>query len=75
MTSDTEISPQARMANDIAEQFTHKSSQEAASAIATHIKMFWDPRMKSELDRILDGSPQDLHPLAREAAQKLRDSR
>ncbi|GAA2360003.1 hypothetical protein GCM10009854_43710 [Saccharopolyspora halophila] len=75
MTSDTEISPQARMANDIAVQFTHKSAREAAGAIANHIKMFWDPRMKSELDQILDDNPQDLHPLAREAAQKLRDSR
>ena len=70
--NDTGVSPQARMANDIAVQFTHQPPRQAAVAIANHIKMFWDPRMKSELDEILHDHPEDLHPLAREAAELLR---
>ncbi|MFC7342824.1 formate dehydrogenase subunit delta [Saccharopolyspora griseoalba] len=69
--SDTDLSPQTRMANDIAVQFTHQPPDQAAAAIANHIKMFWDPRMKSELDGILRNHPDSLHPLAREAAQLL----
>ena len=61
------------MANDIAAQFPHKPPRQAAEAVANHIKLFWDPRMKSELDEILHNHPEDLHPLAREAAQILKD--
>jgi formate dehydrogenase subunit delta len=39
----------ARLVNDIAVQFPHLSDDEAAAAIAVHIKKFWDPRMLAEL--------------------------
>lgn len=39
----------ARLANDIAVQFPHLSEDEAAEAIAAHIRTFWEPRMIAEL--------------------------
>jgi formate dehydrogenase subunit delta len=41
--------PQVRLANDIAAQFRHRPPEEAAAAIAAHIRAFWDPRMRSQL--------------------------
>ncbi|RRO17977.1 formate dehydrogenase [Saccharopolyspora rhizosphaerae] len=70
----TEVSPQVRMANDIAIQFAHLPQRQAAREVANHIKMFWDPRMRAELDRIADSPPPDLDPLALAAARLLRNA-
>ncbi|WP_199429803.1 formate dehydrogenase subunit delta [Qaidamihabitans albus] len=69
----TTTSPQIRMANDIAVQFRHQPPERAAEAICTHIRMFWDPRMKAELLRLMDSEGEDLDPLALAAARLLRD--
>jgi formate dehydrogenase subunit delta len=41
--------PTVRLAHEIALQFQHLPTDEAAVAIATHIKSFWDPRMRGQL--------------------------
>lgn len=39
-----------RMGNDIVRQYAHWADREAAAEeIATHIKKFWEPRMRHEL--------------------------
>jgi len=38
-----------RRAEDIAEQFAHLPPDEAAVAVAQHIRTFWDPRMREQL--------------------------
>jgi formate dehydrogenase subunit delta len=43
------MSPQVRLANEIAVQFHQRPTEQAAAEIADHIRMFWDPRMRSEL--------------------------
>jgi len=45
----TEVVPVVRLANEIAAQFPNHPVPEAAQAIATHIRQFWDPRMRREL--------------------------
>ncbi|MFF5990974.1 formate dehydrogenase subunit delta [Prauserella flavalba] len=65
------ISPQVRMANDIAVQFRHLPLEEAAKAIANHIRMFWDPRMKSELRRLVEEDPTSFDPVALTAAKQV----
>ncbi|MBC6460869.1 formate dehydrogenase subunit delta [Actinomadura sp. HBU206391] len=45
MTTD----PQIRLATEIAAQFRHRPPDEAAEAIARHIRSFWDPRMRAGL--------------------------
>ncbi|WP_199736225.1 formate dehydrogenase subunit delta [Micromonospora sp. HM5-17] len=66
------ISPQIRMANEIAVQFHHQPPEEAAAAIAAHIRAFWEPRMRAELLRRAEAEPQALDPLALAAARLLR---
>lgn len=70
----TDVSPQVRMANDIAIQFAHLPPRQAVREVAHHITMFWDPRMKAEFDRFADNPPRDLDPLALAAARFLRNT-
>ena len=64
--------PQIRLANDIAVQFHHLPAGEAAKAIANHMRMFWDPRMRADLVTRADSSTADLDPLVVEAVRILR---
>lgn len=68
---ETTTSPQARMAADIAAQFRHQPADQAAAAIANHIRMFWDPRMKAELRKLAENDPDSLDPLALAAVRLL----
>lgn len=67
------VPPQVRLANSIAVQFHHRPTDEAASAIANHIRMFWDPRMRTELVSRADTDPADLDPLVIAAVRILKD--
>lgn len=64
--------PQVRLANDIAVQFHHRPPDEAAAAIANHIRMFWDPRMRADLCTRAEGGDGDLDPLVLAALRLLR---
>jgi formate dehydrogenase subunit delta len=64
---------QVRLANDIAVQFHHRPPDEAAAAVANHIRMFWDPRMRTELVRRAETDTADLDPLVLEAVKILRN--
>ena len=64
--------PHVRLANDIAEQFHRRPSEEAAVAVATHIRRFWDPRMRAQLLEHVDAGGEHLDPLVVEAARRLR---
>jgi formate dehydrogenase subunit delta len=65
-------SPQVRLANEIAVQFRRRPVEEAATEIATHIRAFWDPRMRAELLRRVDTDAGALDPLVVAAARLLR---
>lgn len=67
----TDVSPQVRMANEIAVQFVHRPQDEAAATIAAHIRSFWEPRMKEELRRLITTEAESFHPLALAAARLL----
>jgi formate dehydrogenase subunit delta len=57
-----------RLAGDIADQFRHKPEELAAEAVANHIKMFWDPRMRVSLRAAHVGGELDDQIVARAAA-------
>ncbi len=62
-----------RMANDIGNFF--KSEPDHATAVdgvATHLRRFWDPRMRKEIVAYVDGGGSELMELVREAVLKLR---
>lgn len=62
-----------RMANDIGNFFKAEPDHaQAVDGVVTHIKRFWDPRMRKEIVAHLDGGGEGLSELAREAVGKLR---
>ena len=64
--------PHVRMANEIAVQFAHRPLDEAAQAVATHMRSFWEPRMRTALLEHLAAGGAGLDPIALQAAELLR---
>ncbi|HEX5086661.1 MAG TPA: formate dehydrogenase subunit delta [Nocardioides sp.] len=62
------VAAEARMGNDIARQFAHLPGPEAAEAVARHIRSFWDPRMRRNLEALVAAHDDSLDPLLVEAA-------
>jgi formate dehydrogenase subunit delta len=60
-----------RLANDIAVQFPHLTDTKAAETIAAHIKMFWEPRMITELAALANRPESGLVERASAAARLL----
>ena len=63
--------PLVRMANQIARAFAAQSAAAGVASTATHIRLFWDPRMRQGLREILAGGGQGLDPTALAAAERL----
>ena len=62
-----------RMANQIGTFFESQPDRiEALEGIATHLKKFWEPRMRREFLAALDADGEGVHPLVREALDKHR---
>lgn len=66
------LPPTIRLANDIAAQFRHLPEPDAVTAIAGHLRSFWDPRMRAQLLVQVDAVAPELDPLVLAAAQRLR---
>ena len=62
------------MANQIADFFRALPEPEAVAATADHLSKFWDPRMRSQLLAHLAAGGAGLKPLARQAAEMLRQN-
>lgn len=56
-------------ANQIADYFQAYPEPRAVQEIQTHIRKFWEPRIRAQL---LDYSGDGLHPLVQKAVEKLR---
>ncbi|MET0995025.1 MAG: formate dehydrogenase subunit delta [Mycobacterium sp.] len=61
-----------RMVNNIAVHFRYLPTEQAAAAVADHVKRFWDPRMKRRLFELAAAEAEDLDPVAVAAAALLR---
>ncbi|GAB3938113.1 hypothetical protein GCM10029976_052130 [Kribbella albertanoniae] len=66
------VPPYVRLANEIAAQFAHRPAADAATAIANHMRIAWDPRMKQALIAHVEAGAEDLDPAAALAAQQLQ---
>lgn len=62
-----------RMANQIADFFQSYPEAEGIEGVATHIKKFWDPRMRRGIFAHLDQGGAGLKPLALAALKKLAE--
>ena len=63
--------PLVRMANQIARAFATQSASAAVASTATHIRLFWDPRMRQGLNELLATGGEGLDPTALAAAERL----
>ena len=62
-----------RMANDIGNFFKAEPDHaEAVEGVETHIRRFWDPRMRKEILAYAEGGGEGMMELVREAVLKLR---
>ena len=62
-----------RMGTDLVRAFEYLGPDRAAVEIATHIKKFWDPRMRHELMAHIRLGDMALEPLLVSAAEHLMD--
>lgn len=62
-----------RMGHDLVRNFEHLPAERAATEIATHIRKFWEPRMRQELLARIRWGDTTLHPLLVAAAGDLVD--
>ncbi len=63
---------QVRLANDIAAQFAHLPQEAAVTAIAGHLRTFWDPRMREQLLVRIEQDSDGVDPLVVRAVGLLR---
>ena len=57
------VPPVVRLGNDIARNLAHLPAGPAEEAVATHIRKFWDPRMRRELVAAVRSGTPDAAPL------------
>jgi formate dehydrogenase subunit delta len=62
-----------RMGHDLVRNLEHLPAETAAMEIATHIRKFWEPRMRHELLARVRWGDTTLHPLLVAAAGDLVD--
>ncbi|MBM6399002.1 formate dehydrogenase subunit delta [Phycicoccus sonneratiae] len=62
-----------RLGHDLVRNFEALPPEKAAEELATHIKKFWEPRMRHELLARIRRGDTDLHPLLVRAAEDLVD--
>lgn len=60
------------MANQIATFFKSQPGDDRADRIASHLRDFWEPRMRDQLFAYTDQGGEGLDPLTRQAIEKLR---
>jgi len=62
------------MANQIARFFASRPEEQAVAGTADHIRLFWDPRMRSQILAHLAAGGEGLDPIARAAIARLKES-
>jgi formate dehydrogenase subunit delta len=65
--------PVARLGHDLVRNFESLPPDKAAVEIATHIRKFWEPRMRHDLLAHIRWGDTSLHPLLVRAAEDLVD--
>lgn len=63
-----------QMANDIGQFFSSEPDHEAAvEGVASHIRRFWEPRMRRHIYAYLDAGGAGLSDIARDAIRRLSE--
>jgi len=62
-----------RLGHDLVRNFEALPPEKASAEVATHIRKFWDPRMRRELLGLVDAGDARVGTLLTRAAQDLRE--
>lgn len=62
------------MANQIATFFASQRREDRAGRVAAHLRDYWAPEMRAALQAKIAAGEEGLHPLVREAAERLRQT-
>jgi formate dehydrogenase subunit delta len=68
-----DVPPVVRLGHDLVRNFEALPPEKAAVEIATHIRKFWEPRMRQELLARIRRGDTSLHPLLVRAGEHLVD--
>ncbi len=68
-----DVPPVVRLGHDLVRNFEALPPEQAATEIATHIRKFWEPRMRQELLARIRWGDTSLHPLLVRAGGDLVD--
>ena len=68
-----DVPPVVRLGHDLVRNFEALPPERAASEVATHIRKFWEPRMRQELIARVRWGDTTLHPLLVRAVAGLLD--
>lgn len=60
-------------ANQIALFFASYPHDEAVAGIANHFRMYWERRMRDQIQQFVDSGGSGLHPLVLEALERLKN--
>ena len=60
------------MANQIARSFQSRTYDEAVAATAEHISNFWEPRMRTQLFKLMDEDAERFAIILRDARPRIR---
>ena len=60
------------MANQIARSFQTRTYDEAVAATADHISSFWEPRMRTQLFKLMDDDDKRFEAIVRDARPRIR---
>jgi formate dehydrogenase subunit delta len=63
-----------RMANQIGDYFAAMPEPEAITGTASHLRMYWTPKMIREIVAFADQGHSGLNPIAARAVQSLKQS-
>lgn len=61
------------MANQIGKFFAHEGEAQAAQSVATHLRRYWDPRMRRAILAHYDAGGAGLDPIVRQAVGSLKE--
>lgn len=63
--------PEVRLGNDVVRALAWMPHDEVVGAVATHLRSFWDPRMRAALRAQVEAGEPDVHPVLAEAIRSL----
>lgn len=71
--STTTVDKMVHSANQAAQYFESQPSGDPVTPTATHLRLYWDPRMRKAIYAHMDAGGEGLRPVAAEAVRRMRE--